>query len=215
MESERVIILLASETLGPSLRDFLLERSLLGHGPALRVETPRTLEALRAAVAQTDGRARILSFLNDLIIPADILGALTITPYNIHPGPPEYPGAHPESFAIWEGAARYGVTAHEMAARVDEGRIVALSRFDAPPMADRKSLSDLTMREAIKVFAVVADWCARHDEAMPPMAERWSGVKRTKKQFRDLCRSCAATPPADRERLRRACAEDLEDNAAA
>lgn len=210
MGTERVIILLASEALGPSLRDFLL-----GLNPCLRIETPRTLEALRAVIARTGGRARILSFLNDLIIPADILGALKMTPYNIHPGPPEYRGPHPVSFAIWDGAARYGVTAHEMVARVDEGRIVALSRFDAPPLADRKTLSDLTMREAIKLFAVIADWCARHDGAMAPMAERWSGAKHTKSQFRALCRSYAVTPPADRDRLRRACGEDLEGAAAA
>ena len=213
MDSGRTIILLASKALTPALKDFL--QGFRERGPSLRVETPETLDALRAVVAQTRGRARVLSFLNGLIIPADILGALTLAPYNIHPGPPEYPGAHPESFAIWEGAGRYGVTAHEMAARVDEGRIVALSRFDAPPMADRKSLSELTMREAIKVFAVLAAHCAETDAPMPPMPERWSGVKRTRKDFRALCRSFAETLPADRDRLRRACAEDLEETAAA
>ncbi len=210
MREQRTIILMASEAMAPMLRDFLLARNA-----ALCIETPRTVDALRGAVARSGGRARILSFLNGLIIPADVLAALTPVPYNIHPGPPEYRGVHAESFALWEGAARYGVTAHEITARVDEGRIVALSRFDIPPGADRRILSAVIMHEAVKVFAVVAAHCIATDAAMPPMRQRWSGAKRTRREFRALCRSYHAAPAADRERLRRACAEDLEEAAAA
>lgn len=210
MDNRRTIILLASEALTAHLRDFLLARN-----KDLRIDTPETLEALRETVTGLDGSVRVLSFLNDLIIPADVLNALKLAPYNIHPGPPEFPGAHPESFAIWEAADRYGVTAHEMTTRVDAGPITATSHFGVPVGADRKALSDLTMREAIKVFAVVAVHCAFNDSSMPPMTAQWSGVKRTKKQFRALCRSYHATPEKDRARLIRACGDNLEKSAAA
>ena len=210
MQSRRTIILMASERMTPILRDFLLARDA-----SLRIETPRSIDALRAAAARAGGRARLLSFLNGLIIPRDVLAALTPVPYNIHPGPPEYPGLHAESFALWEGAERFGVTAHEIAARVDEGPIVALSRFDIPPGADRRALSDITLSQAVKVFALVAAHCLASDASMAPMEEGWSGAKRTRRDYRALCRFFPSAGPADRERLRRACAEDLEEVAPA
>ena len=206
MQSQRTIMLMASERMTPILRDFLSARDA-----SLRIETPRTIEALRAATARTGGRARLLSFLNGLIIPQDVLAALGPVPYNIHPGPPEYRGAHAESFALWEGAGRFGVTAHEIAARVDEGPIVALSRFNIPAGANRRVLSDITLSEAVKVFALVAAHCLASDASMAPMEESWSGAKRTRREFHALCRSYASAGPAERERLRLACAEDLEE----
>ena len=210
MAGERTIIVLAGDRERPFLEEFLRERD-----GAIRIETAKTPSALRDVVARLGGKARIISFLNDLIVPADVLEALTIAPYNVHPGPPEYPGVHPESFAIWEDASQFGVTAHEITAKIDEGPIVALSRFDMPENADRAALSDMTLRQALKVFAVVAAHCVESDEPMPKMDERWSGEKRTKNAFATLCRSYSAASQEEQIKLRRACAESLESHAAA
>ena len=124
----RRIILLTGPDEAPFLRELFLKLD-----PRLEVTAALDLEQLTAAVECCDGDARLIAFLTATIVPSALLSRLKLTPYNIHPGPPEYPGAHPECFAIWEQAQTFGVTAHEVTARVDAGPIVALCRFAMPP----------------------------------------------------------------------------------
>ena len=191
------------------LAAFLRQQS--GH-----VEIPigRTQADLDKIIDQTSGRVRLISFVSDLIIPRGSLDALVLTPYNIHPGPPEYPGSHPESWAIWEGARSYGVTAHEITPRVDAGAIVATSRFDMPEAPERLTLNEMIFSEAVKVFAVVGIHCVRSDDDLPHMPITWSGRKRTKKDFARLCHQFDQVAIKDRDRLAAACGPDLIQSAA-
>ena len=200
----RRIILLTGPDEAPFLRELFLQLD-----PRLEVTAALDLDELTAAVDRCHGRARLIAFLTATIVPSWLLSRLSITPYNIHPGPPEVPGSHPECFAIWEGAKAFGVTAHEMTARVDEGPIVAVYRFDMPPNPDRSVLSELTYVRALDVFAAVARHCARTDDPMPPIDEAWARGKRTGRQLRTLCRPRRDTAPADLERLARACGGDF------
>ncbi len=156
---KRRIIILTGQREAPFFKKFLLEQN-----PLLDVAAAHDLEDLTSAIDRFDADARLIAFLSGTIVPSKLLSRLQITPYNIHPGPPEYPGSHPESFAIWEGAQTYGVTAHEMTARVDDGPIVAVYRFPAPPNPGRVQLSNLTYEHAVKVFAVVGAFCAKTDD---------------------------------------------------
>ena len=183
--------------------------AFLESDPALAVVTPAGLTELAAAVDRLDGRARLISFLSNVIVPPRVLSKLRTTPYNIHPGPPEFPGSHAESFAIWEGAKTFGVTAHEMTARVDEGPIVSVRRFSMPPCASRTELAELTYTHAIKMFGTIAAHCAKTDQPMRRLDESWATRKRTRKQYRALCRPAHGTAPSDLERLRRACGGDV------
>ncbi|WP_395077075.1 formyltransferase family protein [Hyphococcus sp.] len=178
--------------------------------PGLDVFTTHDREGLMSAINRTGGAARLISFVTDVIVPANLLSRLKLTPYNIHPGPPEYPGSHADSFAIWEEADTFGVTAHEIAPLVDSGPIVAVYRFAMPPSPERIALADLAYAKAINVFAVVAAHCAENDEPMPRMPEEcWSAVKRTRSQFRALCDSASDVAGAEAERLARACGPAL------
>jgi methionyl-tRNA formyltransferase len=201
---QRRIIILTGRREAPFFEQFLLERN-----PHLTVAAAHNLDELAAAIDRFDGDARLISFLTDTIVPPELLSRLRMTPYNIHPGPPEYPGAHPESFAIWENAQIFGVTAHEMTARVDDGPIVAVHRFPAPPKPKRLELADLTFASAVKVFAVVAAYCAETDGPMPHMDEQWAVKKRTRKQYQALCRMPAHEASDEAARLSRACGSDI------
>lgn len=196
----RRIILLTGPDEGPFLRELFLKLE-----PQLDVTAVPDLDALTAAVDRCDGNARLIAFLTAVIVPAALLDRLKVTPYNIHPGPPEYPGAHPECFAIWEQAEGFGVTAHEMTARVDEGPIVAVYRFDMPANPDRIALSELTFLRALDVIAAVARHCAATDAPMARLDETWASRKRTRDEFRALRASTADMAPAGLERLVRAC----------
>jgi len=206
---KRRIITLTGQREAPFFKQFLLERN-----PLLDVAAAHDLDDVASAIDRFNGDARLITFLSGTIVPSKLLSRLQMTPY-IHPGPPEYPGSHPESFAIWEEAQTYGVTAHEMTARVDDGPIVAVYRFPAPPNSGRVQLANLTYDHAVKVFAVVGAFCAETDDPMPPMEEQWALEKRTRKQFRALCRAPAHASPDQAERLWRACGDDLISHTAA
>ncbi len=208
---QRRIIILTARREAPLLQQFLLERN-----PFLSVAIAHNLSSLTAAVDRFEGNVRIISFLAGTIVPAALLSRLRITPYNIHPGSPEYPGSHPESFAIWEGAETFGVTAHEMTARVDEGPIVAVCRFPAPSNSERMELADLAYAHAVNVFSLVGAFCADTDASMPHMEEeQWAPRKRTNKQFQALCQMPANTSPEEAALLWRACGDDFVSLAAA
>ena len=196
----RRIILLTGPDEAPFLRELFLKLD-----PLLEVTAALDLGELIEAVDRCDGDARLISFLTGIIVPTTLLSRLKVTPYNIHPGPPEYPGAHPECFAIWEEAETFGVTAHEMTARVDEGPIVAVYRFDMPPNPSRIALSELTFMRALDVITAVARHCAATDAPMTPVDETWASRKRTRQEFRALRASTSDVAPAGLERLVRAC----------
>ncbi len=201
----RSIILLTGEREVPFFKEFLWERD-----SSLNIMAAHTRSELIDAVDKTGGNARLISYVTDVIVPRHILSRLVLTPYNIHPGPPEFPGSHADSFAIWEGSNTYGVTAHEIAPLVDSGPIVAVCRFPMPALATRLELADLAYSKAVEVFAVVAAHCADCDDPMPRMLdEHWSNVKTTKAQFRDLCSSLSKVPTDALDRLQRACGPDL------
>lgn len=200
----RSIITLSGDREAPFFEEFLLARN-----PALNIFAAHNREDLASAIDRTAGEARLISFLTSVIVPARLLEKLSLTPYNIHPGPPEYPGSHPESFAIWEKAETFGATAHEMTQRIDDGPIVAIGRFQMPPAPERQALSDLTYSKALEVFAVVAAHCAESDEPMPRMSAQWASVKRTRAQFRELCGRESDVTGEEAERLQRACGAAL------
>lgn len=177
--------------------------------PDLDILVVFDLDGLYANLRGHESETRLISFLTQVIVPADILDSLHLTPYNIHPGPPEYPGSHPEAFAIWERSKTFGVTAHEIAVAVDSGPIVYIERFAMPEQPDLQELADLVFPVAVRVFAEVARFCAHSDASLPELAETWSTRKGTRRAFRELCRAGDAYFDQDYDRLQRACGVDL------
>lgn len=201
---KRKIILLTGPKERPHFEQYL--RSI---SPGLKVDFANSLPQLKGRIGRSFSSVRIITFLTDVIIPASILNRLKLTPYNIHPGPPEYPGSHPDSFAICDDAKSFGVTAHAITKRVDEGPIVALKRFDISQKIDRQNLANMTYINAIDVFKAVASHCARSDGDIAPMDISWSSQKYTKSDFGDLCRPAKNLPASTKKTLIRACGKDL------
>ncbi|MEM9170770.1 MAG: formyltransferase family protein [Pseudomonadota bacterium] len=195
----RRFILLCGETEAAAFQDYLW-----GFDSRLFIERAQTVDALERLVDRFRGDARVLSFLSDLIVPEGVLKRLRLTPYNVHPGPPERPGAHPNCFALLEGASDYGVTAHEMIRRVDAGPIVGVRRFPIAPAADWMALADLAYAEAVRLFADVAAHCAMSTAPLPHAQDRWSGAKKTRADFAALVRGARPQTAEEAARFARA-----------
>ncbi|MEL6316359.1 MAG: formyltransferase family protein [Pseudomonadota bacterium] len=198
--SKRRIILFTRRAEAPDFVAWLRE-----HAAETEVDWAEDLAELRRAVSGGAERTRLISYLSGDIVPADVLARLGLEPYNIHPGPPEYPGSHPDSFALYEGARRFGVTAHVMAERVDSGPIVCVERFQIPEGVGRLEFGDVVVEHASRVFARVALFCAAQDAPIARVTAKWSQRKRTKKEFAALCREPLGATDAEVRRRKRAC----------
>lgn len=142
----------------------------------------------------------IISYLSRWVVPASVLGRARVAAINFHPATPEYPGIGCNNFALYEGAATYGATCHHMAARVDTGRIIDVTRF---PVAVDETVASLLQRTYAAMsaqFEQVMTGFMRTGE-FPASNERWTRPPFTRVQFEAL-RRIDPGMPADEVRRR-------------
>ena len=165
------------------------------HHPDVRVFHAAEAQDLAPQLSLMPPRSRMIAVATSVIVPASILDGLLLTPYNFHPGSPEFPGRYPESFAAYEGVQSFAATAHVMFPRVDEGPIVGVERFDVVGSPDRMTLADLAYQAMITLFARLAPQMVLDDRDLPPLPGiMWSGTKRT---LADYQRMRQITPDLD------------------
>ena len=182
-----------------------LSKALQDANPALNTRHANSQAALSAAMTQGDpASVRLLSFSTNVIVPAVVLNALPGPTNNFHPGPPAYPGSHPDSFAIYDGATRFGVTVHEMVAQVDAGPIVRASEFDIPEGANALDLATLAYQHIAALFFELAPVLARSDTALPHLDRRWGPRKFTRADYAKMRDLESVTDPAERALRQRA-----------
>lgn len=97
--------------------------------PALDVRVMTTLAGLDHLDDHQVRQSRLIAFLFPDIVSSKLLNALGFGAYNIHPGPPHYPGWAPIAFAVYQQAQSFGATLHHMEARPDTGAIVDAENF--------------------------------------------------------------------------------------
>lgn len=158
----------------------------------LVVVTAADAAQLERVVAEAGGVDRIVAFRTNSVVPADLLRRVSGPSYNFHPGPPGYPGRHPFAFALYDGAAQYGVTAHEMVEQVDAGPIVGVLTFPLPDRPDADRLIDQTCTALIQLFVMLAPQLAQTDRPLPRTALGWDQSRRCTRKALDALR---ALPP--------------------
>jgi len=183
--------------------------------PALQASAPPGVTCVAVSTGQQlQERAerglkntRLISFCTRVIVPASVLNALSLEPYNIHPGSPEFPGLYPEAFAIYEGAVRFGATAHAMAEQIDTGAIVQTRWFDVPTGWRRDDLAGRVYENALELFFEIALRCMASDAPLPRSAEAWSDHRCTRTRYVSLCERTG--DPDEDNRRQRAFAPDF------
>ena len=92
------------------------------------VESSYRGETLPESVFEWEGDF-IFCFRSLYKLPKRLLAKAKSGAINFHPGPPEYPGSGCVNFALYDDAREFGVTAHLMNERIDNGRILMVRRF--------------------------------------------------------------------------------------
>jgi len=160
---------------------------LLELNPSLRIVPVLTAAELMELAPDLLEQARLIAFTTSVIVPGAILSRLGFGAYNFHPGPPEYPGWAPAHFALYERAATFGVTAHEMTEKVDAGAIVALERFALERGATVATLERAAYVRLARLFWTLARPLATGAAALPALPVRWSSRKNTRRRYAAMC----------------------------
>lgn len=120
----------------------------------------------------------LLSVHSRHLIHADVLAAPTLGAYNLHPGPlPERAGLNPQSWALYEGAGRHGVTLHHMTPVFDAGPTVFADAFDLRPSDTGLSVLVQCVRRGLGLLEQLLE-LLEHGEPVPahpqdPARRRW------------------------------------------
>ena len=147
----------------------------------------------------------LLSFATGVIVPSWILEQPGLTALNLHAASPEYPGRDPHHFAVYDEASQYGATLHFMTASVDAGPIIDVELFNVPDDACPVDLLDKANESAYMLLEKYLPMLLSGNA--PPFNPnlQWTGMKRSRKDFLELCRIDAGISEKEFQRRQRAC----------
>lgn len=183
----------------------VLGKILNAHNADLEILVVSDKTALADLAREDLAATRLLSFCSPVIVPGELLKALPGPSYNFHPGPPNRPGRYPSVFAIYERAAHFGVTVHEMTDKVDAGPIVAAEWFPVPADATIADLETLSLEYLVAAFKRLAPFLALNAKPLPRIFIPWSGTKRTKADCEAICLITPDLSDAEIDLRKRAC----------
>lgn len=141
----------------------------------------------------------IVSYLSRWVVPRPLLAAARVAAINFHPASPDYPGIGCNNFALYDGAAEYGVTCHHMAATVDTGPIIAVKRFAVTDDDDVASLLAHTYEVQYELFLEVME-ALMAGRGLPESTETWTRSPYTRAEFDQLGK---ITPDMDASEIAR------------
>lgn len=182
MDLDRIVLMTGAVEQGP------LSGELLRHAPRLTIIPVMTADDLIALDPGELASARLIAFCSGIVVPKRVLDALAFGAYNFHPGSPNYPGWAPAPFAVYDGARQFGATAHRMSETVDAGPIVDVELFDVPPGTGVRHLAELAFAAAARLFWRLAPTLATRAAPLDALPITWSGQRRTRRAFAEMCR---------------------------
>lgn len=147
----------------------------------------------------------IISYLSRWVVPIPLLEAARKAAINFHPASPEFPGIGCTNFALYEGAAEYGVTCHHMWEKVDTGPIIATRRFPIYPSDDVAALLDRTYKTQFALFLEITALMAA-GKTLPNCGEKWTRMPYTRREFDALNSITPGMSGEEEARRIRACA---------
>lgn len=187
------LVLLSSNEDAPTLRQILS-----AHARDVALRHVLDLPGLRALLPELGPKARLVSYLSNVIVPAEVIEAFTLGAYNFHPGSPDYPGTAPEAWAAYERAKTFGATFHAMSAKVDEGEIIEAEVLPVPSAKDRPGYANVAKQALALLFSRLAPDLTSNAPITARGRRVWGGIKRSAADYEKMCQ---LTPDITREEL--------------
>lgn len=131
--------------------------------------------------------AFVFSF-GPLILRKHLLESATISPINFHTAPPRWPGRGSCSYALLNGDTEFGVTAHIMNEKVDEGPILKVLRFPIEESDDAETLHQKTLSSIPHLVRTLVDDLKANDWMPTLSGEQWERKALKQKELMPLMR---------------------------
>jgi methionyl-tRNA formyltransferase len=135
-----------------------------------------------ATLAEIVRRERVDLLLNVhslRILSPDVLAVPSIGCFNLHPGPlPRFAGLNAPSWAIYEGATRYGCSLHWMTPEVDAGPVAYAASFEVDPRETGLSLSLKCVRHGLGLLERLLAEASTSDRTAIPAHEQPQSQRR-------------------------------------
>ena len=134
----------------------------------------------------------ILCFRSLFILPKLLIDKAKVNAINFHPATPEYPGSGCINFALYDKAKEYGVTAHIMNEKIDNGQILEVRRFPISIFDNLKSVLSRTHNELLELVLDFIDEIYSgnpvfiDEKINKSQNESWNGNARSLKELDDL-----------------------------
>lgn len=148
-------------------------------------------EALPEDISYWEGDY-IFCFRSLFVLPKYLIERAKIAAVNFHPAPVEYPGSGCLNFALYDNASQYGVTAHIMNEKIDNGAILKCQRFPIMPFDTVDTLLERTHLKLINLFIdIVAELILGGAKSLEAMilssnTEKWRGEATKMKDFQKI-----------------------------
>ena len=122
-----------------------------------------------------------ISFLSKKILKKKFLNYTKFYNINFHPGPPKYPGIGCYNFALFNNEKTYGVTAHEINEKIDNGKIIKTKYFKISKNVDLCKIIELSYKNLIIVYKDVIKMIRKNNVTYS--GERWKRKAFSKKDL--------------------------------
>mgnify|MGYP001164204806 FL=1 len=99
----------------------------------------------------------IFCFRSLYIIPKILIDETNKYVINFHPGPPDYPGSGSVNLALYNSDKEFGVTAHLVNEKIDNGDIIECLKFPIEDKDDSVSLLEKTHKNLLTLFIKIVD----------------------------------------------------------
>ena len=152
----------------------------------------------------------ILCFRSLLFLPNSLTDKSKVAAINFHPGPPEYPGSGCINFALYDGCESYGVTAHMMNEKIDNGEILECRRFRVHKDDDLISTLNKTHKELTNICIYFISQLLSdgqdflNKKRMASKNIRWCGEARKISELEELQEIAPSISESELERIIRA-----------
>ena len=133
----------------------------------------------------------IISFRSYIILKKKNLSKIKYASLNFHPGPPNYRGIGCANFAIYNQEKFYGVTAHLINEKIDNGKIIDVKYFKLKKNIDINSLLRISYKHQLNQAKKVLSKIFSKNENLKKMIHFnrkiiWSKKLYLRKELNDL-----------------------------
>ena len=139
------------------------------------------ISSIRSSIESFGQVHYIFNFLSPKIFPTWLLKQAEIACINVHPASYEYPGVGSASYSLYDNKSEYGVSAHYMTEKIDNGGIFAERFFDQSPYRDCRSLFERALEECPSLLEDVVK--SLRSKEKPEVIRKWAKRAATRAEF--------------------------------